>query len=447
MSSEKASETLPLSAKARRTPEQPISYLISVVMGNPGLINLAAGLVDPLTLPIEECGAITRKIFSDTGRGRAALQYDTTIGLKELREAALRHIEHLEGKSAAEMALSPDQIVVTTGSQQSLYLVGDVLLDPGDIVIAAQPSYFVYTGALASLGATVLTVPMDDQGMDVEAVGALLAQLQSDGRLARVKFVYCTSYFQNPTGLTLSLARRPRLLEIVRQFSRSHRITILEDAAYRELRYDGEALPSIKSFDTENRYVALSHTFSKPFAPGLKLGFTAMPGDLLEAVLHQKGNHDFGSSSLAQHIAFESLQDTSYFSHVARLRRSYREKRDAMLSALDRFMPTDAGITWTRPHGGLYVWMTLPAHVDTSRSGTMFDAALEAGVVYVPGDYCSQPGTDGALPRNQLRLSFGQVAIERIEPGIELLAGVVRRQLGPRPAQGAHPPIAAGAAR
>lgn len=447
MSSKNASETLPLSAKARRTPDQPISYLINVVMRNPKLINLAAGLVDPLTLPVEECNAITRKIFSDEQRGRAALQYDTTIGLKDLRIAALAHIETLEGKSAAQMGLSPDHIVVTTGSQQALYLLGDVLLDPGDIVIAAQPSYFVYTGALASLGATVLTVPMDNDGMDVEAVAALLSKLESDGRLARVKMVYCTSYFQNPTGLTLSLARRPRLLEIVRQFSRSHRITILEDAAYRELRYDGDALPSIKSFDSGNLHTALSHTFSKPFAPGLKLGFTAMPGDLLEAVLHQKGNHDFGSSSLAQHIAFESLRDASYFSHVARLRRSYREKRDAMLTALDRYIPGDAGITWTRPHGGLYVWMTLPEHVDTSRNGKMFEVALEAGVVYVPGDYCSQPEVGGALPKHQLRLSFGQVAEEQIEPGIELLAGVIRGQLASRPEHGKRKPAAAGAAR
>lgn len=447
MSSKKASEALPLSAKARRTPEQPISYLITVVMANPRLINLAAGLVDPLTLPVEECNAITRKIFSDPQRGRAALQYDTTIGLKELRAAALGHIEILERKSAAEMGLTPDHIVVTTGSQQSLYLLGDVLLDPGDIVIAAQPSYFVYTGALASLGATVLTVPMDGDGMDVEAVAALLARLESEGRLARVKMVYCTSYFQNPTGLTLSLARRPRLLEIVREFSGSHRITILEDAAYRELRYDGDALPSIKSFDAENRYTVLSHTFSKPFAPGLKLGITAMPGDLLEAVLHQKGNHDFGSSSLAQHIAYESLHDASYFSHVAKLRRSYREKRDAMLTALDRYLPADEGISWTRPHGGLYVWVTLPKHLDTSRRGKMFEAALEAGVVYVPGDYCSQPEADGTVPKHQLRLSFGQVAEEQIEPGIELLAGVIRRQLAAKPAKRDRKSPAAGAAR
>ena len=417
---------LPLSAKARRTPEQPISFLISVAMANPQVINLAAGLVDPLTLPVEECAEIAKTIFADPARGRAALQYDTTIGLAALRAAALEHIAKLEGKSAAQMGLTANHLVVTTGSQQSLYLLGDVLLDPGDILIAAQPSYFVYTGALASLGATVLTVPMDEEGMDVEAVAALLARLRSEGRLQRVKLVYCTSYYQNPTGLTLSLARRPRLLEIVREFSQQHRITILEDAAYRELRYDGDALPSIKSFDTENRFTVLSQTFSKPFAPGLKLGYSAMPGDLLEAVLHQKGNHDFGSASLTQHMALESFRDGSYLAHVARLRGSYRVKRDAMLLAMDRLMPRDQGITWTRPLGGLYVWVTLPRWIDTSRYGPMFDACLKAGVLYVPGDYCSQPEADGLVPRHQLRLSFGQVAEEQIVPGIERLAGVVR---------------------
>jgi 2-aminoadipate transaminase len=403
--------------------------------------------VDPLTLPVEECAAITKALFADPTRGRAALQYDTTIGLGALRAAALNHIATLEGKSAAEMGLTADHLVVTTGSQQSLYLLGDVLLDPGDIVIAAQPSYFVYTGALASLGATVLTVPMDDQGMDVEAVAALLGQLENDGRLDRVKLVYCTSYFQNPTGLTLSLARRPRLLEIVKSFSRLHRIIILEDAAYRELRYDGDALPSIKSFEPENQLTVLSQTFSKPFAPGLKLGYSAMPADLLEAVLHQKGNHDFGSSSLAQHMALESLVNGSYFSHVARLRRSYRVKRDAMLAALDRLMPREAPITWTHPHGGLYVWVTLPRWIDTSRSGPMFGACLDAGVLYVPGDYCSQAEADGSTPRHQLRLSFGQVAEEQIAPGIERLAGVLRTLLASHPAPRPRQTSAAGSNR
>jgi 2-aminoadipate transaminase len=398
-------------------------------MRSPELINLAAGLVDPLTLPVNECLAITQRLFSDKSVGRVALQYDTTQGLAELRREALRHVERMEGRPASSMSLTSDSMLVTTGSQQALYLIGDCLIDPGDIVIAAAPSYFVYTGTLDSLGATILTVPMDEDGMDVEAVGRLLERLERDGRLPRVKFIYCTSYYQNPTGLTLSAGRRPRLLEIARHFSREHRILILEDAAYRELRYDGPALPSIKSYDAANRYVISSHTFSKPFAPGLKLGYTTGPDDLLHAMLQQKGNHDFGSANLTQHVALEAFRDGSYESHVQILRKSYRIKRDAMLASLLRFMPPRAGIRWTHPGGGLYVWVTLPENFDTSRIGPMFGACVERGVLYVPGEYCFGRDEQGNVPKNHLRLSFGQVAPDQIEPGIERLADVVKELL------------------
>ena len=422
-----------MSAKAGRTHEQPISFLINEALRNPRLINLAAGLVDPLTLPVAECLDITRRIFADTARGRCALQYDTTLGLRELRQAVLRHIEAMEGMPASAMGLTADHLLVTTGSQQALYLIGDSLLDPGDIVIAANPSYFVYTGALSSLGAQVETVPMDDDGMDVDEVERRLADLDRTGRLPRVKFIYCTSYYQNPTGLTLSADRRPRLAEIARRYSKHHRILVLEDAAYRELRYDGQHYRSVKSFDADNQFTVISHTFSKPFAPGLKLGYTAMPDDLLHAVLQQKGNHDFGSANLTQHIALEAMRDGSYEQHGRLLRDSYRAKRDAMLEALDRLMPPGHGITWTRPHGGLYVWLTLPDSIDTSRGGAMFQACVDAGVLYVPGAYCFQPDKGGRLPKNHLRLSFGQVAPDQIEPGIERLAAVVRALLSPPP--------------
>lgn len=420
---------LGLSAKAMRTKEQPISYLIAMVMRTPGLINLAAGLVDPLTLPVEECQAITHRIFSDKARGRVALQYDTTQGLAELRQEAIRHLERLEGMPASALGLTPDSLLVTTGSQQALYLIGDCLVDSGDIVIAAAPSYFVYTGTLDSLGANILTVPMDENGMDVNAVERLLERLDREGKLSRVKFVYCTSYYQNPTGLTLSAERRPKLLEIVKQFSREHRILILEDAAYRELRYDGATLRSIKSYDSENRYTVSSHTFSKPFAPGLKLGYTAAPDDLLHAMLQQKGNHDFGSANVTQHMALECFRDGSYDSHVQVLRKSYRVKRDAMLASLLRFMPADGGIRWIHPGGGLYVWVTLPEKFDTSRTGPMFGACVNRGVIYVPGEYCFGRDERGNVPQNHLRLSFGQVAPDQIEPGIERLAAVVKELL------------------
>lgn len=424
-----SNDSLPLSAKARRTREAPISFLMEAVIANPALINFAAGLVDAPSLPVEPTRRIAETILSDDPRARVALQYDTTLGLRALRQRVIEHVEALEGKPAASMSISADNVLVTTGSQQALYLIADVLVDPGDIVITANPSYFVFAGALESLGAEIRTVPMDDHGMVVEEVETLLQRLERQNLLPRVKFIYCTSYYQNPTGLTLSEARRPRLLEIARKHSRYHRLLILEDAAYRELRYDGPALPSIKSFDAYNRHTVLAQTFSKPFAPGIKTGYTIMPDDLLEACAHQKGNHDFGSANLCQQIALQAMNDGSYTRHVELLQQAYRRKRDTLLKALDRHMPRAAGLHWTIPNGGLYVWLTLPESIDTSRDGGMFQAALAAGVIYVPGEYCYQPDTHGARPRNHLRLSFGQVDEKQIEPGIERLASVVREQL------------------
>jgi 2-aminoadipate transaminase len=423
-----AAPPIQFSAKARRTNEQPINALIVAAMANPDLVNFAAGLVDSHTLPTQPVAEMAAAILGDNVRGRAAMQYETTQGFAELRRTALRHIEQLEGKSAAEMNLTPADFVITTGSQQALYIIGDVLVDPGDIVIAANPSYFVYTGTLQSLGAKVMTVPMDENGMDVEAVDRLLAQIERDGDLHRVKFIYAISYFDNPTGLTLSLERRPRLVEIARKYSKHHRILVLEDAAYRELRYDGPALPSIKSFDADNRFVATACTFSKPFGPGIKTGYTAVPADLMNAILDQKGNHDFSTASLCQHIAAEALRSGKYLEQVEHLKQGYAKKLYTMLDALERYMPKHDQLHWTRPRGGLYVWLTLPESIDTSRGG-MFERAVDAGVLYVPGVYCFQPDQRGHVPTNHLRLCFGNVAAEKVEPGIEKLAGVVRQSL------------------
>jgi 2-aminoadipate transaminase len=420
------STALPLSSKAQRTGEQPISFLIDAVVANPNLINLAAGLVDPLTLPVAAVAKIAQTLLSDPARARAALQYDTTLGLSTLRRAALRHLEQLEKTSAAKMSLTESDILITTGSQQALYLIGDVLIDPGDIVIAANPCYFVFTGTLSSLGATVLPVPMGEDGIDVPAIEKLLEKLQGEGKLARVKMIYTTSYFQNPTGLSMSAAGRKKLVEVVKRFSGKQRILILEDAAYRELRYDGPALASMKPLDPENQFTILTQTFSKPFAPGLKTGYTAMPSDLMKAVLDQKGNHDFGTASLTQHIAAEAMISGLYDIQVKALCDSYRRKRDSTLASLKKHLRDSMGVKWTHPHGGLYVWLTLPERMDASRAGPLFAACIERGVIYVPGDYCFQPDEKGFVPRNHLRLSFGQVDPQQIEPGISRLGEALR---------------------
>ena len=420
---------LPLSAKALRTADSPINSLIAAKLANPDLVNFAAGLVDEETLPVQEVARITDRIFGEARRGQRALQYGTTIGLRPLREALVAHLEHLDGRNVGDLGLSADDVLVSTGSQQALFLIADVLLDPGDVVITANPSYFVFTGALQSAGAKVLAAPMDDDGMDVDAVERLIAEVQRRGELPRLKFIYCTSFFDNPTGLSLSTPRRKRLVEIVRRFSTDHRILILEDAAYRELRYDGESLPSIKSFDPDNRFTIITQTFSKPFAPGVKLGYTAMPPDLVEQVLRQKGNHDFGSSNLCQEIALETMSDGSYARHLDVLKAEYRRKRDATLAALAANLKESRELHWTHPNGGLYVWLTLPPNVDTSREGKLFERCVKHGVLYVPGAYSFHPDERGRTPNHHMRLCFGQVRMEEIAPGIERLAGAIREAM------------------
>jgi 2-aminoadipate transaminase len=422
---------LRLSAKASRTADSPINALIAAKLANPDLVNFAAGLVDEATLPVEEVSAITQRLFGDARRGQRALQYGTAIGLRELREALIAHLERLDGRHVGDLGLSADDVLVSTGSQQALYLIADVLLDPGDIVITANPSYFVFTGALQSMGARVLAVPMDDAGMDVDAVERLLEQLKAKGELPRVKFIYCTSFFDNPTGLSLSTPRRKRLVEIVQRFSTAHRILILEDAAYRELQYDGAPLPSIKSFDADNQFTIITQTFSKPFAPGIKLGYTAMPPDLLDQVLRQKGSHDFGSSNLCQEIALETMTDGSYVRHLEVLKDEYRRKRDATLAALRANLTETAELHWTHPSGGIYVWLTLPPHVDTSRAGRLFDRCVKYGVLYVPGAYSFNPDAQGRTPNHHMRLCFGQVTFEEIAPGIERLASAIMEEMAP----------------
>lgn len=412
------------SRRAARTREQPISYLMQAAVENPGLISLAAGLVDYATLPAAESARLMHRVLGDPSRARAALQYGTTAGLVELRQSLLEHMAGLDGLPAGSMPASRDDVVVSTGSQQLLFTITDALVDEGDIVITERPTYFVYTGVLKTLGADVRTVEVDAHGMVPESLDALLAEIARQGKLGRVKIVYTCDYHQNPTGLTLHEDRRPVVLDIVRRYSAEHRILLLEDAAYRELTYEGAAPRSIKSYDRDNQFVALLQTFSKPFAPGFKTGYGLLPRDLVEPVLLQKGNHDFGSTNIAQHVLLEAMRSGVYAQHVAALCRRYAEKRNAMLEALDEHM-RGLGAKWTRPTGGLYVWLELPPGFDTSREGALFSRAIAEGVLYVPGAYCYPDSGTRPAPLNTMRLSFGVSEIPQILEGIKRLARAV----------------------
>jgi 2-aminoadipate transaminase len=327
------------------------------------------------------------------------------------------------------MNLSVDNCIVTTGSQQGLYILSDILLNPGDLVITCAPSYFVYTGTLASFGADVRTVPIDENGMRTDLLADLLEHLDHEGQITRLKIIYVVSYYQNPSGLSISAERRKAMVELVRRYSRKNRILIIEDSAYRELRYDGPALPSIKSFDPDNQHVALAMTFSKSFSAGLKTGYLFVPEDLVDPILQQKGNHDFGSNNLSQQLIHRALVGGVYQEHVENVRQAYRPKRDAMLEALEEHLrPLGTDAHWIRPAGGLYVWLTLPEGFDTRRGGELFERCIRKGVLYVPGDYCFAPQADRPTPKNHMRLSFGVVDIPSIREGIRRLAEAVLEQ-------------------
>lgn len=414
--------TLRLSAQANRTPEQPISYFMQQALENAGLISLAAGLVDEPSLPTAEVAAALAEIMSRPRHAHSALQYGTTEGYLPLRTKLCERFAASDGKSPAQLGIAPHDVIVTTGSQQLLYLLSEVLIDPGDIVIAEAPSYFVYHGIIACRGARVLAVPMDDRGMNTDALEELLERLDRSGEIAKLKLIYTVDYFQNPSGLSLSLPRRQRLMELVRRHSTKQRILVLEDAAYREIRFGGDDLPSVKSFDPDNEYVVYTATFSKPCAPGLKTGYGVLPRELIEPVLRLKGNHDFGSANLTQHLIDRLLADGTLDRHIGELRGVYRAKCEAMLAALHAEFREWPDVRWSRPNGGMYVWLKFPPHIRTGMGSPFLQAAMREGVLYIPGEFCHVICDDEPLPSCECRLCFGVATPDQIREAIRRFA-------------------------
>jgi 2-aminoadipate transaminase len=299
--------------------------------------------------------------------------------------------------------------------------VGEVLLDPGDLVVCAAPSYFVFLGMIESLGATTVGVEADEYGIVPEALDGTLTEFASAGKAARVKAVYVTSYFDNPAGVSVANDRRPALVDIARR----HKVYLIEDVAYRELRYHGEDLPSLRCYDTDGSTVIQAGTFSKSFSPGIRIGWGILPPALVAPVLIQKGHLDFGSANFNQILMAEVFARGQFDSHMERLRSCYRGKMAAAVEAVDEFLGPIHGVEYQRPDGGLYVWLRLPESIDTGLSGPLFDRAVREGVLYVPGEVC-YPRAGVPAARNTIRLSFGIQSSETIRTGVELLARAIR---------------------
>jgi 2-aminoadipate transaminase len=410
-----------LSNRATWAAGQPIDELMGMALAKPNIISLAAGFVDNETLPVE----MTRHAVADMlAESPAPLQYGTNHGDPELREMLLSDSIAQDNAAAQthQACQTPlEQVLITPGSNQLLYMVADTLLDPGDIVICAAPSYFVFMGAVKNVGGRTLGVTIDQQGMLPDALEAALQQLDDQGELHQVKAIYTIPYYDNPTGTSLSSKRRQRILEIARKWSKYHKIYIISDEAYRLLRYQGKDIPSIHHWDPHLEHSIITSTFSKSYSPGIRVGWGYIPNELVEPLINHKSNLDFGSPFFTQRIMANVLKRGDWNRHVIRLRENYTIKQQAILQALDKHLGPMGNCHWYQPEGGLCVWLTLPDDIDAGPTGTLLSTTIDAGLLYVPGQYCF-PVEGQKVNRSTIRLTFGVQSASSIDQGIAILA-------------------------
>ena len=377
-------------------------------LSRPGIISLAGGFPDTRAFGEEAFREISHNIAAESAQ---ALQYGPTAGLEAIKDVMVE-VMAAEGTPASQ-----EDVFATTGAQQGLDLVGRVFLDEGDAVLCEGPTYAGALNAFAAYRPRIIHVPMDRAGMIPVAAREALQKARKGG--VHVKFIYTVPNFQNPAGVTLAAERRRELLEIAREFD----LVVVEDNPYGMLRFEGEPLPTLAALEQESgdtdRVVYLG-TFSKIFAPGVRLGWVhAQPG-ILHKINVGKQGADLCSSNLSQMMICSYFQNADWHAYVKRLVGIYRERRDAMLDALAEFMPRE--IHWTHPEGGLFVWATLPSYLDAT---AMLPRAVSKNVAYVPGEgfYANGEG------KNCMRLNFSFVEPERIRRGIELLSEVVRERM------------------
>jgi 2-aminoadipate transaminase len=376
----------------------------------PDVISFAGGLPGADLFPIDEFHAACGRVLSE--HGSHALQYSTTEGERPLREMIARHTGRYR------IGVNADNVLITSGSQQALDLIGKVFLNPGDHVLVERPTYLGALQAWSAYQAEYLPIDIDEQGMRTDDLDAALR--------GGPKFIYTLPNFQNPTGVTLSLERRQALIRLADQ----HGVPILEDDPYGQLRYEGTHLPSLVTLDAEYRGLAGAgysgnvlylSTFSKTLAPGLRLGWIIGPSDVIQRLAQAKQGVDLHTSTFVQLLAYEVARSGFLDRHIQRLRRVYAARRDAMLSGMTRWFPAD--VSWTSPAGGLFVWATLPASMDAA---AVLQTALAERVAFVPGASFFADGTG----QNTMRLNFTNASVERIEEGIARLGRVLQRLIG-----------------
>ena len=433
-----------LSALGRRTAAPPISWLMNAALSRPKLISLAAGFTDNATLPVQLSRELLNGILRSPKTGQPALQYGVTAGEPGLRALTASHLQKLDG--GHDRAHSPEHVIITGGSQQLLYMVMEALCDEGDIVLVEDPTYFVFLGVLQSQGIRAHGVKVERDGLDLAHLEAVLERLKKAGKLRRVKALYLVTYFQNPTGATTTLAKKGAVLKLLKQYERAagHPIYLVEDAAYRELAFDSVAADYDRRKSVKRRSqtdatapptalvlpgakarVIYAGTYSKPYAPGARLGFGILPEPVYTAVLRIKGNHDFGSANLLQQLLARALESGRYDRHVAMVRKNYARKAAVMKEAIEKHFPKRVEV-W-EAGGGLYFWALLPKGVSAGVKSKVFQTALKNDVLYVPGELCHADDSWRRKPVNGMRISFGSASVENIREGIKRLGAVLRK--------------------
>ena len=415
----------PLSALGRRTAPPAISWLMATALGRPNLISLAAGFTDNASLPVDLAYEVLGEVLRNPKHGQAALQYGITAGENNLRQLTAKHLQTLD--AGRDPTHTPDRLIITGGSQQLLYMTLEALCDEGDIILVEDPTYFVFLGILQSRGIHARGVRLERDGLDVADLATVLERLKKSGELRRVKALYLVSYFQNPTGASTSLAKKRRALALLKNYEAAagHPLYLLEDAAYRELRFAGPDIPSALTLPGAARRVIYTGTYSKPFAPGIRLGFGILPEPLFTAVQRIKGNHDFGTANLLQQILAGALASGNYGKHVAKIEKRYGEKARVMKQALAEHFPPAVEI-W-ESGGGLYFWARLPAGVSAGVKSQVFQTALKNDVLYVPGELCYADDPARPKPDTGMRISFGTASEENIREGIRRLGAVLKK--------------------
>ncbi|WP_206781958.1 PLP-dependent aminotransferase family protein [Bailinhaonella thermotolerans] len=377
------------------------------VASRPEVVSLAGGMPYVTALPLDTVGELVQDLVSR--RGPVALQYGSGQGDPHLREQ-ICEVMRLEGIDAG-----PDDVVVTVGSQQALDLVTRIFIDPGDVVLAEGPSYVGALGTFAAYQANVVHVPMDSEGLIPEALAEAITTARAAGR--RVKFLYTVPTFQNPAGVTLSAARRRRVLEICNGAG----VLVVEDNPYGLLSFDGDTMRALRADDPEG--VVYLGSFSKTLAPGFRVGWALAPHALRDKLVLAMESAVLSHSAFSQLAVGQYLTTQPWREQIKDFRELYSERRDAMLSSLEALMP--AGCTWTRPAGGFFVWMTLPEGLD---SKAMLPRAVNARVAYVPGTGFFADGKGS----RQMRLSYCYPEPDRIREGVRRLAGVIEQELAVR---------------